>query len=43
MRQRLIDELTFLARKDSRIVLLTADLGFGDLHPNFQIDTLMLA
>ena len=31
MRQRLIDELTFLARKDSRIVLLTADLGFGVL------------
>ena len=31
MRERLVDELSALARVDHRIVLLTADLGFGAL------------
>ena len=31
MRQRLIEELCKIAQRDSRIVLLTADLGYGVL------------
>ena len=32
MRQKLIEELCKAARADDRIVLLTADLGFGVLE-----------